>query len=61
MEKSVSPVKKEMYLYNKDQASFGNTATNKAAEEKERDAKERMEKYIWTCVPDRRLYQRDGA
>lgn len=31
------------------------------AEEKERDFKDRMERYIWTCVPDRNLYQRDGA
>lgn len=28
-------------------------------EEKEREYKEKCEKYIWSCVPDKKLYHRD--
>lgn len=60
-EKHNSPIKKESYFYHKDPPSFGNSVINKGAEEREREFKDKMEKYIWSCVPDKRLYSRDGT
>lgn len=49
-------IKKESYFSHRDTPVVGNTLMNKGAEEKEREFKDKMEKYIWSCVPDKRLY-----
>ena len=51
--------KKHFNLIHKAAPYYGNTATNKVAEEKEKNFKDKMEKYVWSCVPDKNIYQRD--
>ena len=53
---TVTSPSKVSYFQNKDTPSFGNTAINKQAEEREKEFKDKMEKYIWSCVPDKRIY-----
>jgi hypothetical protein len=56
IEKSPSPEKKEFNFNHKETPAVLNSATNKGAEDKAREFNERMEKYVWSCVPDKKLY-----